>query len=296
MGKCIGCNPGFPETPDDSVFWTGPDYPDFGIKTGMPYSVVIPNLMRAMRPPSNGDIAKVLMGDVGVESVPEFLASEYSKCWDKISGKKGWVQLAPVGSTLAFTYDFSEAINSLLYTIETKKIEVTITGVENGARKLIYTDNLPSGTVTIDPKKFPITLNIAVSMESEQCSSMVMNAAISHGNIPGDKAYFLFTTRGYESSAETDVTLRDVMDMVYAKMANHSNFINSIQAAEYINQINLLKLQVAELEKRQKQEKVYTVPGTDGFGTRNITESEFISWMANEMKKLNDKTDKLLKI
>ena len=110
---CPNCNPQYPATPDNAVYHQGTEYPEFGIKNGMPWSEVLDILIRMMPAQSLSDAAMVSATDVSMDNPPEFMVSEYSGCWEKASDRKGSYQLTEQAGVLVFTYDFTDAVSSI---------------------------------------------------------------------------------------------------------------------------------------------------------------------------------------
>lgn len=292
MGNCIGCAPGYIETPDDSVYYTGPDFPELGIKAGMTYKALVAILLRFI-PAQGTDVGTVSASDVIVESPPAFLMTEYSKCWDKISDQKGWYLVSDIGGSRVFSYDFVDAISSLPHNMELRNISVNITTMDKGIRKTYVTTEKASNAFTFDQSNFPIGFSVSITVGSNQCSDTVMYLNLSIGNIPfEEKRFFLFSVKGHDAaSGVTQYKLKDVMDMSNAKLAQLSNFANTIQAGEYLSQINFLRLQNEALAAKISQPKRYEI-GT-GLSKLSLTEEEFVAYVTNEIKSLRSKIERL---
>lgn len=290
---CPNCNPQYPATPDNSVYHQGTEYPEFGIKNGMPWSEVLDILIRMMPAQSLSDAAMVSATDVSMDNPPEFMVSEYSGCWEKASDRKGSYQLTEQAGVLVFTYDFTDAVSSIRSSLTVNKIAVVIYTTEGGVRKTHFTSEGTSNAVRLEKTQFPITFNVTINMNSSQCSDMTMYASIVLGNIPTEKRFFTFGVRGADGKINSRYSLKQIMDMNYAKIAQLNNFADTIKGGDYLSQIALLRLQNEALLEKLSQKEEFVIG--EGLEKTKFSLPSFMAYVKQTFKELNEKLAKLEK-
>lgn len=292
MAKCAECNKDYMETPDDSVYYTGNPYPELGIYYGMPYKKLIPILLQTMPAQGASDPQQVTAIDVAIDNPPAFLVTDFNGCWDKVSDEKGWYLLTAAAGVFTFSYDFTEAINTLPSSIHVKMVNASISVMENGVKKNLLKTEKASNAVVLEASNFPISLSVSINISSVDCSDMILYANLSLGNIPfADKRFFPLSVRGVNSTANSRYTLQDIINMSNAKLAQVTNFVDTVRAGDYLHTINLLALQNEALLAKVNEQKTYTIG--DGLAKLTFTEEKFMAYVVNELQKMKDKIAKL---
>lgn len=290
---CPNCNPQFPPTPDDTVYHRGTEYPEFGIKNGMPWSEILDILIRLMPAQTLNESAMVSASDVSVGNPPEFMVSEYSGCWEKASNQKGSYQLSEQAGILVFSYDFTNAVASVRASLTVNKISVIIYTTEGGVRKSHFTSEGAANAVRLEKTQFPITFNVTVNMSSSQCSDMTMYSSIILGNIPTEKRFFTFGVRGSDGNINTRYNLEQLLDMNYAKIAQLNNFAETIKGGDYLSQIALLRLQNEALLERLSQKEEFVIG--EGIEKTKFSLASFMAYVLQKFKEMNEKLAKFEK-
>lgn len=280
--KCKDCNPDYTHYPDDAVYVTE-DIPGLGIKSGDTLKKLNSAIYAAMPQLFNGG-GEVNSSEVFTSAPPNYLVSGYSKDWDKISLSSGWYMVESVGSDRVVSFDFSDVIANLGVNVSVSNIVTDTFITENGVSKRYSNSNKPTNSYRIDMGNFPVNISLKVELKKEDNTVILLTKDISLGNMAVDKALFKFEIKGFDTISTYNQ--EDVNQLIYAKMANISNYVEDLKARNILPNVSAMNAKIAKIESDISQEQKFQI------GRQVVTLTEFITDMYSKMDELARKLEK----
>lgn len=283
--KCVDCNPEYTSYPDDAVYLTE-DIPSLGIKAGDTLKKLVSVLYKAMPGLSVG--GEVNATDVFTAAPPNYLVSGYSKDWDKISLSSGWFMVESIGTDRVVSFDFADVLANLGTSVSVTNITTDIYITEKGISKKLSTSNKPTNSYRVDMSLFPVNISLKVELKKDDATTILLTKDISLGNMAVEKSFFKFEIKGFDII--NTYKQEDVNQLVYAKMANISNYVEDLKSRNIIPNVAVMDAKIKKLEADVSQEQTFEID------RKLITLREFISDMYSKMDELARRLEKYEKL
>lgn len=288
--KCTGCDPNFQAHPASAVYYTGKEYKELGIKEGMPLSDVIMSMADAFLPLLNSTGGKVTESDVIVGTPPKYLSNDFNRCWDRVGSLIGRYSVRPdsSGAQYIFSYDFSEALAKLPDLFYIQKVDTAVYITENGKRKKYTSGSSTSNAFNIDKNSYPVSLDITVNLKSTECSGIqaTKSIVVSAFNL-GDKQFTFQIGGSADPSITNDYTLKDLNQMIQAKLSGINNYVSDLIASDYASELNTIKAMSQSIIEQSKVEKTFEV-GT-GINKQVVTMPQAFDYIEGILRGIADK-------
>lgn len=281
--KCLDCNPEYTHYPDDAVYITE-DIPGLGLKAGTSLKVVLKTMVKAMSLGVNAD-GLIAASNVSAAAPPTFLTSGYSKSWDKISLSNGWFYVESISTDRVVSFDFSDVLANLGAGISVTNITTEIFITEKGSSRSLSRSSKPANSYRIDMNLFPVNITIRVELRKEEDANPIyLNKSLTLGNMAVDKSLFKFEIKGFDTI--TQYTAEDIYSLMYAKMANISNYLDDLKSRNIVTNVAGMEAKIKRLEDDMSKDIEFEID------RRKITLPEFIADMNNKMAELLRKIEK----
>lgn len=283
--KCVDCNPEYTSYPDDAVYLTE-DIPFLGIKAGDTLKKFVSAVYKAMPGLSLG--GEVNSTDVFTSAPPSYLVSGYAKDWDKISLSSGWFVVESIGTDRIVSFDFADVLANLGTSVSVTNITTDIYITEKGIVKKLSTSNKPTNSYRVDMSLFPVNISLKVELKKDDATTILLTKDISLGNMAVEKSFFKFEIKGFDII--NTYKQEDVNQLVYAKMANISNYVEDLKSRNIIPNVAVMDAKIKKLESDVSQEQTFEID------RKLITLREFISDMYSKMDELARRLEKYEKL
>ncbi len=281
--KCIDCNPDYTAYPTDAIYFIE-DIPSIGVKAGDTLQKGFNALLKAV-PSFSNTTGEVTGAEVSVGAPPQYLVSGYSSYWSKISLSNGWYMVDSAGNDRVVSYDFSDVLANLGTAVSHVSTAVEVYYTEKGAVKKYTTSSGSANSFRFEMSLFPVNISIKVELKAAaDASAIFLTKDISLGNIPQAKSLFKFEIKGFEKF--TEYSLEDVNQLIYAKIANMSNYLDDLRSRDIVANMAVMKANVDTLVSSSKEEAVFEI------GRQRITLTQFITDMYAKMDELVKKIEK----
>jgi hypothetical protein len=288
---CIDCGKQRIPIPDDSVYYTGPDFPNLGIRQGQSLKTVNTIILNALPSlQSTGDVT-VTASTVRANTPSVAITSGYSNCADQVSNRRGNYTLSQDSAdSYMFSYDFQDTIQALRDVISVNKVDVTVYITENGVVKKHTNTNKSSNAFSFSKDNFPVQATMKIDVSNDVCSKITLVKDLSVGTLMTKNRLFTFDVIGTDGKKES-YTQEDINKMLDSKITTLNNVAADLVAGEYTKTVNELKVNMESVVKAAQTEQQYTV-GT-GLNMRTLTQTQVISDMYDQLSRITEQIAKL---